>query len=295
MSSLVKPIRTWLFAPGMDARKCEKAVLSSADALILDLEDAVALSEKPKARLMLNQLVKSVSPERQVYVRVNDFMTGMTAEDLRAVCTGGLAGIVLPKAESAEMVRIASAMIDELSRAEGLPHGQITMCGILETARGVLRAEEIAAGGGRLSTLMFGAGDFTGDLGIPTSNVGPHLVNGKIQTALACRAAGIRPPVDTVFFDVTDAAGFEADCLQAKGLGFQGKAVIHPNQIAMANAVFSPSPDEIAYARLVVDSFAKAEAEGVGAIRVEGKLIDYAMVKNSQKLLDLARALKLAD
>jgi citrate lyase subunit beta/citryl-CoA lyase len=193
MMSLVKPIRTWLFAPGMDARKCEKAVQSSADALILDLEDAVALSEKPKARLMLSQLVKSVSPERQVYVRVNDFMTGMTAEDLRAVCTGGIAGIVLPKAESAEMVRIASAMIDELSRAEGLPHGQITMCGILETARGVLRAEEIAAGGGRLSTLMFGAGDFTGDLGIPTSNVGPHVVNAKIQTALACRAAGIRP------------------------------------------------------------------------------------------------------
>jgi citrate lyase subunit beta/citryl-CoA lyase len=295
MMSLVKPIRTWLFAPGMDARKCEKALQSAADALILDLEDAVAVSEKPKARLMLNQLVKSVSTDRQVYVRVNDFMTGMTAEDLRAVCTGGIAGIVLPKAESAEMVRIASAMIDELSRAEGLPHGQITMFGILETARGVLRAEEIAAAGGRLSTLMFGAGDFTGDLGIPTSNVGPHLVNAKIQTALACRAAGIRPPVDTVFFDVTDAVGFEADCLQAKGLGFQGKAVIHPNQIAMANAVFSPSADEIANARLVVDSFAKAEAEGVGAIRVEGKLIDYAMVKNSQKLLDLARALNLAE
>jgi len=120
MSLLVKPIRTWLFAPGMDARKCEKAVQSAADALILDLEDAVAISEKPKARLMLNQLVKSVSPERQVYVRVNDFMTGMTAEDLRAVCTGGIAGIVLPKAESAEMVRIASTMIDEFSRAEGL-------------------------------------------------------------------------------------------------------------------------------------------------------------------------------
>ena len=293
--SLVKPIRTWLFAPGMDARKCEKAVQSSADALILDLEDAVAVSEKAKARLMLNELVKTVSPERQVYVRVNDFMTGMTAEDLRAVCVGGIAGIVLPKAESAEMVRIASTMIDELSRAAGLPPNQISMCGILETARGVLRAEEIAAAGGRLSTLMFGAGDYTGDLGIPTSNVGPHLLHGKIQTALACRAAGIRPPVDTVFFDVTDASGFEVDCRQAQGLGFQGKAVIHPNQIEMANAVFSPTHDEIAYARLVVESFAKAEAEGVGAIRVQGKLIDYAMVKTSQKLLDTARALKLTD
>ena len=291
MTSIDRPIRTWLFAPGMDERKCTKALQSEADALILDLEDAVALGEKPKARAMVSELLRGVAPDRQVYVRVNDFLTGMTADDLKAACVGGIAGIVLPKAESAEMIRIATAIVDECSRAAGLPAAQVRICGILETARGVLNAQDIAAAGGRLSTLMFGAGDFTNDLGIPTSNVGAHLLNGKVQTALACRAAGIRPPVDTVYFDVTDAEGFQADCAQAKGLGFQGKAVIHPNQVNAANTIFSPSRDEIAYAQLVVDSFSQAEARGVGAIQVHGKLVDYAMVKNSEKVLVTARAL----
>jgi citrate lyase subunit beta/citryl-CoA lyase len=288
-----RPIRTWLFAPGMDERKTTKALASASDAIILDLEDAVAISEKPKAREMVRAVLGNVSPDRQVFVRVNDLMTGMTATDLDAACHGGIAGIILPKAESAEMVRIASTMIDALSEARGLPHGQIRIAGILESARGILRAEEIACAGGRLETLMFGAGDFTNDVGIPTSNIGPHIVNGKIQTALACRSGGLRPPIDTVFFDVTDSTGFDADCRQAKAFGFQGKAVIHPNQVEVANGVFSPSPEEIASARLVVDRFKEAEAAGVGAIRVEGKLIDYAMVKNAEKVLVTARALEL--
>lgn len=291
--AVAKPIRTWLFAPGMDARKMEKAVASSADAVILDIEDAVALSQKPKAREMVRAFADNISPERQVFVRVNDLMTGMTAEDIKAACSGGIAGVILPKAESAEMIRIASAMIDEASREAGIPQGQIRMGAILESARGVLRAEEIGSAGGRLETMMFGAGDFTNDISVPTSNVGPHIVNGKLQTALACRSNGLRPPIDTVFFDVTDAEGFEEDCWQGRAFGFQGKAVIHPNQIEMANRAYSPSPEDIAFARQVVDSFAKAEAEGVGAIRVEGKLVDYAMVKNSRKLLDTATALSL--
>jgi citrate lyase subunit beta/citryl-CoA lyase len=286
-----KPIRTWLFAPGMDSRKITKALDSAADAIILDLEDAVATSEKPKARAMVREVLGTVSPDRQVYVRVNDLMTGMTAEDLKAVCTGGIAGIVLPKAESAEMIRVAGALIDAAAPAEKAPARPIRIGAIVESARGILRAEEIASAGGRLLTLMFGAGDFTNDMGIPTTNVGPHILNGKLMAALACRSAGIQPPIDTVYFDVTDAEGFEADCRQAKGLGFQGKAVIHPNQIETANAVFAPNREEIAAAQLVIDSFKKAEAEGVGAIRVEGKLVDYAMVKNAEKVIATARAL----
>ncbi|MBL4916736.1 HpcH/HpaI aldolase/citrate lyase family protein [Szabonella alba] len=292
--TVTRPIRSWLFAPGMDARKMEKALASDADALILDIEDAVALSEKPKAREMVRALSAQISPERQVFVRVNDLMTGMTAEDIRAACAGGIAGIILPKAESAEMIRIASALVDEASRAAGVPQGQIRIGAILESARGVLRAEEIGSAGGRLETLMFGAGDFTNDIGIPTSNVGEHIINGKLQTVLACRSNGLRPPIDTVFFDVTDPDGFAADCRQGRDFGFQGKAVIHPTQIAVANDAYSPSATDIAFATQVVDSFTRAEAEGVGAIRVEGKLVDYAMVKNSRKLLDTARALGLA-
>jgi citrate lyase subunit beta / citryl-CoA lyase len=289
-----KPLRTWLFSPGMDARKTEKALASTADAIILDLEDAVAISEKPRAREMVRSVLQGASPERQIFVRVNDVMTGMTTDDLRAVCTGGIAGIILPKAESAEMVRMTSALIDAVAAEEGAARRQIRICGIIETARGLLNVHEVAQAGGRLETLMFGAGDFTNDLGIPTANVGPHILNGKIQTALACRAAGLRPPIDTVFFDVTDAQGFERDCLEAKALGFQGKAVIHPNQVETANRVFAPSAEEVTSARRVVEAFGEAEAKGVGAIRVDGKLVDYAMVKNAEKLLTTARALGLA-
>lgn len=288
-----RPIRTWLFAPGMDERKTTKALASDSDAIILDLEDAVAVSEKQHAREMVRGVLEKVSPDRQVFVRVNDLMTGMTATDLEAACHGGVAGIILPKAESAEMVRVTSAMIDTLSKARGLHYEQIRIAGILESARGILRAEEIACSGGRLETLMFGAGDFTNDIGIPTSNIGAHITNGKIQTALACRSGGLRSPIDTVFFDVTDSAGFDADCRQAKTLGYQGKAVIHPNQIEIANDVFSPGRDEIENAKVIVDRFKEAEAAGVGAIRVEGKLIDYAMVKNAEKVLATARALDL--
>lgn len=286
-----RPLRSWLFAPGADRRKTEKALAGDADAVILDLEDAVAISEKPEARRMLRDVLSGVAPERQVYVRVNDLATGMTADDLQAVCVGGVAGIFLPKVDSAEAVRLAGALID--ASATDPARERIRLIGLVETARGVLNLREIAAAGGRLHGLMFGAGDFTSDLGIPTANTGPHILNGKIQTALACRANGLPHIIDAVYFDVTDAEGFLADCREAKALGFGGKGVIHPGQVAPANATFAPGAEEIALAKRIVASFREAEARGVGAIRVDGKLVDYPMVHNAEKVLAAARALGL--
>ncbi|MCF3932641.1 CoA ester lyase [Acuticoccus sp. M5D2P5] len=285
----MKPNRTYLFVPGTEERKTEKALASSADALILDLEDAVAISEKPRARDMVRERLRSVSPERQVFVRVNDMETGMTAEDLRAVCVGGIAGIILPKVEGAETIRSVSKMIDNLERAEGLPAGRIVLNAIIETGRGIAHAVSIAEAGGRLNALMFGAGDYTADIGIPTANVGPHILHGKIATVIASRAGGLAPPIDTVFFDVTDAEGLAADCAEAKALGYFGKAVIHPNQIETTNAAFTPDEAELAGARRIVDSFREAEARGLGAVTVDGKLVDYAMVKTAEKTLERAR------
>lgn len=287
-----RPLRTWLFAPGSDRRKIDKALGGEADAIILDLEDAVAVSEKPQARRVVREVLSQTSPKRQVFVRVNDLSTGMTAEDLRAVCSGGLAGILLPKVESAEMVRLAASLVAVL--AADLQEDRLRIIGLVETARGVLGLSDIAGAHGRLETLMFGAGDFTHDLGIPTANRGPHILNAKIQMALACRAAGLGPPIDAVYFDVTDAEGFAEDCREAKALGFGGKAVIHPSQVAPANSVFAPTAEEIAQARRIAESFRDAETRGVGAIRVDGKLIDYPMAKSAEKLLAAARALGLA-
>jgi citrate lyase subunit beta / citryl-CoA lyase len=286
--------RTWLFAPGTDERKMTKAAASAADALILDLEDAVAIKEKPRARDMIRALLEQQSPERQVYVRVNDVSTGWTADDLRAVCVSGLAGIILPKVEAAETVRTVSTWIDNAERAAGLPPGQVRLNAIIETARGITRIGAIAEAGGRLDALMFGAADYTADLGIPTSNVGPHIVHAKIATVVASRAAGLAAPVDTVFFDITDADGLAADCRQAKALGFWGKAVIHPNQIECVNSIFTPSEQEVAMAQRVVDVFSEAERSGLGAVQLDGKLIDYAMLKTAQKILAMAKALNAA-
>jgi citrate lyase subunit beta / citryl-CoA lyase len=290
------PTRSWLFAPGTDERKIDKALASPCDAVILDLEDAVASAEKPRARDVVRAAIAAHAGAGapRVHVRVNDATTGLLIEDLRAVCAAGLSGVLLPKAEDGETVRLASRLIAEREAAEGLPAGAIGLVPMIESARGVLDAHAIAAADPRVRTLFFGAGDLTGDLGIPTANEGPHVLHGKIQTALAARAAGREPPVDTVYFDLADPDGLRADSVQARALGYQGKAVIHPAQIGIVNEVFTPSAAEIALAAKVVEAFREAEARGIGAIRVEGRLVDYAMVKNAEKTLAVARSLGLA-
>lgn len=283
--------RSWLFAPGMDERKMTKALASAADALILDIEDAVAISEKPRARQMIRELLNAQPVERQIWVRINDIATGWTAEDVEAVCAPGLAGIILPKVEAAETVRIVSALIDRAERGAGLPSGQVRLSVIAETARGIVNLPAIAGAGGRLDMVSFGAADYTADLGIPTANTGPHILHGKLATVVASRAAGLAPPIDTVFFDITDDAGLAADCAEAKALGFQGKSVIHPRQIEPVNRAFTPSEGEVAAARRIVDGFEAAERNGIGAVQIDGKLVDYAMLKTARKTLDIARAL----
>lgn len=283
-----RPKRSWLFAPGMDERKMSGALASAADALILDIEDAVAITEKPRARKMIRDVLASQPLDRQIYVRVNDIETGWTAEDISAVCAPGLAGIILPKAEAAETIRTASALIERAEQSANLLPGQVRLNAIVETARGIVNLPEIAQAGGRLDALMFGAGDYTADLGIPTANVGPHILNGKIATMVGSRAGGLAPPIDTVFFDLTDDDGFAADCAEARSLGFQGKAVIHPKQIAAVNTAFKPTEVEIRAAQRIIDAFEEAERNGIGAVRIDGKLVDYAMLKSAKKTLATA-------
>jgi citrate lyase subunit beta / citryl-CoA lyase len=289
------PLRTWLFTPATDARKIARALNGPSDAVILDLEDAVAVSEKPRARDLVREVLAQAGASKPVvYVRVNDRTTGFLVGDLHAVCVTGLSGVLLPKAEDGETMRLASALIAEREAAEGLGAAGIALLPLIESAKGVLDAQEIAAADPRIKTMMFGAGDLTNDLAIPTANEGPHLLNAKIQVALACRAAGLEPPIDTVYFDVGNLEGLRADSAQAKALGYQGKAVIHPDQIAIVSEVFTPGVAEIETAQRIVRACRDAEAQGVGAIRVDGKLVDYAMVKNAEKLLAVARALHLA-
>lgn len=291
-----RPMRSWLFAPGNDARKCEKSLTVGADRVILDLEDAVAIDAKAEARARVRGVLDGAGERTPpLYVRVNDVWTGLLAGDIEAVVCRGLAGIVFPKAETAEMVRHADRLVAAAEAKSGLPHGRVEMICLIETAAGLLGAREVAEAAPRVRHLGFGAGDLCGDLGIATTNHGPHMLQGKVHTVWASRAARIGPAMDTVYFDLTDPAGLEADCVQARALGFGGKAVIHPNQVEPVNRLLAPSAEEIAEARRIDEAFTAAEARGVGAIRVEGKLIDYAMMKSVRRILAVAATLPTAD
>lgn len=289
---MARPKRSWLFVPGTDEQRMRKAAESAADALIVDLEDAVAISEKKRARGLVRAFLHEQTRDRQIYVRVNDLRTGWTFEDIEAVTCEGLAGIILPKVEAVEAIVTASAYLDTCERQAGIAPGQVRLNAIIETARGILFAGEIAfAGGGRLDTMMFGAGDYTADLGIATSNVGPHITHGKVVTAVACRAAGLQEPIDTVFFDLQDEEGFAADCRDGYELGFAGKAVIHPRQIEGANAAYTPTPTAVKKARRLLEAFQEAEKNGLGAVQLDGKLVDYAMLRTAQRTISLANAI----
>jgi len=167
----------------------------------------------------------------------------------------------------------------------------IDMIPIVETALGFSRLREIACSGTRAKRLSFGAGDFTLDLGLAWTRDETELLAYRSAFVVESRAAGIEPPLDTVWIDLPDTEGFELSTQRAKGLGFQGKACIHPDQVAVVNRVFRPSDAEVSYARKVVEAFAEAERQGLAAIRVDGKFIDYPLVDRAQRIIARARAI----
>lgn len=284
------PLRTMMFAPGSDHRKISKAIEGEADAVILDLEDAVAVSEKARAREMIAEALR-FPRKGSLYIRVNSVNTEFFYADMMSVMVRGLNGVVLPKCESAEEVRRVDWLMGLLEQERGLPSGSVELVPLVESAAGIQNSYAIAAATTRVKRLIFGAIDFTLDIGTNLSKQGREIFYARCQLVVSSRAAGIMPPIDTVFPDVRDAEGWEADCREARQLGFQGKLVIHPSQVEIANRVFSPTPDEVAYAYKVVQAFSEAESQGMAAIQVEGKFVDYPVVKRARDILALDEAI----
>ena len=201
------------------------------------------------------------------------------------LCKRGLDGIVLPKVETPDQLRSIDWLLSSLERERGLPIGGIDLVPIIETALGMRNVGAIAASGSRTQRLAFGAGDYTLDLGMVWSRDEAELLPARSAVVMASRAAGIEPPFDTVWADLRDAEGFARSAAHAAALGFQGKMCIHPDQIAVANAAFSPSERELAWARRVVDAFADAEAKGLASIQLEGQFIDYPIVQRARQVI----------
>ncbi len=282
-------MRSFLFAPGNHARRVEKALTLPADAVILDLEDAVANTEKAATR----PIVKAAFRQRRqgkLYVRVNALTTEWCYGDLTAIVQPGLDGIILPKVETAGQLRTADWLISQLERERSLPQGAIDLIPIIETALGISHLDHIAQSGTRVRQLAFGAGDYTLDMGMVWSRDELELLPARIAVVTASRAAGIDPPLDTVWADLRDPDGFARSAAHAAALGFQGKMCIHPDQIAVTNAAFSPSQAALDQARRVVAAFEQAEAQGLASIQLDGQFIDYPIVQRARHVLAQAGA-----
>jgi citrate lyase subunit beta/citryl-CoA lyase len=284
MSTEPQSLRSFLFAPGNHPRRVEKALSLDADAVILDLEDAVATAEKPATR---DAVVAAFERPRRglLYVRVNAVDTRFCYGDLVAIVKLGLDGIILPKVESAAGLATVDWLLAQLERDRGLPHGGIDLVPIIETARGLDQLGAILAAGTRVKRVAFGAGDFTLDVNMAWSRGESELAYARAAIVTASRAAGIEAPFDTVWVDLADRDGLEASSRTALGLGFQGKMCIHPDQIAVVNQVFTPTDAEIAFAERVAAAFAKAEAEGNASIQLDGKFIDYPIVYRARRVM----------
>ncbi len=286
-------LRTLLFAPATSPRHVEKALsgATGADGVILDIEDAVAASEKPKARLAVRAVLAARgTPERgpAAYVRVNGLTTPYAYEDLCAVVGPGLSGIVLPKTESAAQLLMVDWLLCQLERSAGLREGSIDLMPIVETAAGIAHLAEIASATPRVRRLNFGAGDYSLDTNMAWTAGHEGLLWARIAVVNASRAAGLEQPVDTVYARLDDPTGLASEAEQAKRLGFQGKACIHPAQVAVVNPIFTPSEDDVALARRIADAFTQAEAGGVASFSVDGQFVDYPIAYKARRTLAIA-------
>ena len=259
--------------------------------MILDLEDAVATAEKPATRAAI---AASLARSRTglLYVRVNAADTEFCCGDLVAVVQPGLDGIILPKVESPATLATIDWLLRQIERERDLKEAAIDLIPIIETARGLREVDAILASGTRVKRVAFGAGDFTLDVNMIWNRNEAELSHARAAIVTASRAAGIEAPLDTVWVDLQDSEGLEASARAALAHGFQGKMCIHPNQIAVVNRVFTPSAEEIAFAERVAAAFAKAEAEGVASIQLDGRFIDYPIVYRAQRVLDRIAAIR---
>lgn len=279
-------MRSWLFTPATGGERLTKAFHSAADAVIVDLEDAVALSEKDAARSAAATCLTGRDWKRPaVFLRINEQGSPWYQADLETAVRCGYDGVMLPKSNEAANIQRA----EEVLRSLGTAPDRFELLPLIETAAGVVHAGEIAACGAFVRRLAFGSIDFLLDLGGRSTGGGEELLYARSRLALASRAAGKEGPVDAVFPDFRDDEGLRRDALLARALGFQGKLVIHPRQIPIANEAFSPSAEEICLAEEIVSQFRAAAAAGKGAIQVRGKMVDQPVYRKNQQLLEQAR------
>jgi citrate lyase subunit beta/citryl-CoA lyase len=284
--SEVRPRRSVLYMPGSNARALEKARSLPADALIFDLEDAVAPDAMASAREQVRAAVQAGGyGPRETIIRVNGLATPWGHADLAAAARADADAVLIPKVESADLVRMALSVLDEAGAPPQLP----LWC-MMETPRAMLRAEEIAAAHPRVGCLVMGTSDLAKDLHALHTPGRLPMITALGLCLLAARACGVAI-LDGVHLDLEDDAGFAASCRQGAELGFDGKTLIHPRQIGPANDAFAPDADAIARARRIIEAHEQAARAGQGVVVVDGRLVENLHVVEARRLVQLAAAI----
>jgi citrate lyase subunit beta/citryl-CoA lyase len=292
MSDRLPPIM--LYVPGSEPGRVAKALALDVDAAILDLEDAVAPAAKDRARQVCADVLSAPEPGPERWVRINDLGTPLWPDDLRAVTRAGLHGLVVPKVESPDQLATLDGALTILERERGLAPGGVGLLATIETPEGLAQARPIAAAGGRLRGLGFGAGDFSRIAGLdyPATDGGAAamLSWARCELVMASSLAGLDKPHDSVYGNYRDLDGLRREASFARQLGFGGKHCIHPTQVAPLSACFGPTEAELDQAKRMVAAYAEALAEGRGAVGVDGILVDEPIARRARQTLGRVRS-----
>ena len=282
-----RPRRTALYMPGSNPRVLEKGKTLPADVIVMDLEDAVTPEAKGEAREKIAAAIAGDGyGRRELVIRVNGLDTPWGVDDLAFVAASGADAVLLPKVESADTVRMAARLLE----ASVAPDSLAIWC-MMETPRAMLAAAEIAAAHPRLACLVMGTSDLAKDLHAVHTRDRLPFVTSLGLCLLAARAEGLAI-LDGVYLDLEDADGFAAVCHQGVELGFDGKTVIHPRQLAAANEAFAPTAAEIVWAERITAAHAEAEAKGEGVLLVDGKLVEALHVVEARRLVEMAALIR---
>ncbi len=280
--------RTKLYLPGNNPNMLLRGHLFNPDGVILDLEDAVSVSQKDSARVLVQHVLRRGDfGNCEVTVRINGMDTDMWRTDIEAVVPCGIDGIRIPKVEDPKDIALMDEALSEIEKKAGIEQGKTLIFCLLETALGIWRAYDIATASSRVAAICPGGEDLRADLKTSRSDTSEELIGPRRMVVLAAHAAHV-DALDTVYAAISDDDGLRRETEWVKQLGFQGKSVIHPNQIPIIHDVFTPTSTEIEKAKRIVDAAREAAEKGLGAVQVDGKMVDKPVVKRAEYTLQRA-------
>ena len=284
--------RSTLILPVNIPRFVEKAYQRGADAILLDLEDAVPVAEKENARrLVKDSLALAAKGGAEVGVRINKDPS-MLPKDLEASVYPGLDGITLPKAESAEEVRNLESMIEKLERQRGMKPGQVQISILIETPKGLLKAQEIATASPRIESMFIGPEDYCLELGVEPSADGTEIFYPLSYVVIVCKPVGVRPMglVGSIA-GFRDLEAFERAVARGRQIGCEGASCIHPDQVAVINRVYTPAPEKVEFARRTVEVFEEGLKKGTSSVNLDGKMVDIPVYNRAKLVMTRAEAI----